>query len=196
MNLAKLVTIFVIVFSVWGCSSIAPQYQPDFDLVNELKDMDLSSMTSGNFTESDKSVNHITLRGGVMISPYNRSYAEYLRKALEEDLKQSSLWDPSSNIIISGVLIKNEFDGSGISIGESDMSAQFVVTKDGSEIYSKIHTIHHEWESSFAGAIAVPRARKNYPVSIQKLLRAFFLDKELLASLKRYASHNKAKDIN
>jgi hypothetical protein len=178
-----LVLLAILLFS--GCTTIAPQYQPDFELVNELKDMNVPSMKSGEFTEADDSLNSISIRGGAMVSPYGKSYAEYLKKALEEELKQSDLWDPSSKIVISGTLLKNDLDGSGTNIGVSDISAIFVVTKDDSEIYNKTHTIHHQWESSFMGAIAVPKARQNYAISIQKLLRNFFLDKELLIALKR-----------
>lgn len=173
---------------VSGCSSIAPQYQPNFELVNELKDSEYPLMNTGAFAEADESVNHITIRAGAMISPYEKSYAKYLQKALEEELKQSDLWDQASNITIEGTLIKNELDGSGVSLGLADISASFLVRSNGSEIYNKTHTIHHEWKSSFVGAVAVPRAQKNYPISIQKLLRSFLLDKDLVTALENLAN--------
>jgi hypothetical protein len=48
--------------------------------------MNLPHMSSGQFSENDESLNKITLRGGVMSSPFNKSYAQYLKKALEEEL--------------------------------------------------------------------------------------------------------------
>lgn len=184
MNKGKFILIFIAILSASGCSSIAPQYQSDFNLINDLKDMSIYPLNSGSFIDGE-SVNSITLRGGAMNSPYNNSYASYLKNALEEDLKQSGHWDPNSKIIISGELLKNEIDASGFSTGESNISAKFIVSRNDNEIYNKIHSIHHEWESSFIGAIAIPNAQNNYPVSIQKLLREFFLDEDLLNALKR-----------
>lgn len=183
MNTIKVISIFFVFLIMTGCSSIAPQYQPDFELVNKLKDTKLSPMRSGKFTDGHVSVNEVTLRGGTMHSPFEESYAKYLKKALEEELKQSFLWGPSSKIVISGVLLKNEVDSSGFSVGESDVSARFIVTDNNKEVYNKVHTIHHEWESSFIGAIAIPNAQNNYPVTIQKLLKSFLLDKKFLNTL-------------
>lgn len=181
--MVKLTIVFMAIVMASGCSSVAPQYQSDFSSINDLKEMDIQPLKSGSFLDHG-SVNSITLRGGAMTSPYNNSYAEYLKKALEEDLKQSGHWDSGSEIVISGELISNELDASGFSVGESDISAKFVVSKNNDVIYNKIHSVHHEWESSFVGAIAIPNAQKNYPVAVQKLLRKFFLDNDLLAVLK------------
>lgn len=185
MKYLKSITLLVIILIVSGCSSIAPNYQSDFKTVNGLKNNNLHSMKSGEFTEKDKTVNDITIRGGEMSSPYDKSFGKYLKKALEEELKQASLWDKSSNFEVSGILLKNELDGSGMNIGTADISAKFVVKKNRKVIYSKTHTIHHEWESAFAGMTAIPRAQNNYVTAIQKLLKAFFLDKELLVTLKK-----------
>jgi len=184
VNYSKRIFLILSILFVSGCTSFAPPYQPDFELVNKLKSMDIPAMKTGKFTEQNESVNKITIRGGPMVSPHDKSYAKYLEKALEEELKQSELWDKSSNIVISGTLLVNELDGSGISVGESDISANFVVTKNSTRIYDKTHTIHHEWESSFVGAVAIPAAQNNYPVSIQKLLVKFLSDEEFLTSLK------------
>ncbi len=184
MKIVKLTIVFIAIILASGCSSVAPQYQSDFSLINDLKEMNIPPLKSGTFLDHE-SVNSITLRGGAMTSPFNNSYAEYLKKALEEDLKQSGHWDSHSKIIISGELVKNELDASGFSIGESDITAKFIVSKDNDIIYDKTHSIHHEWESSFVGAIAIPNAQNNYPVSIQKLLRKFFSDGDLLAVLKK-----------
>lgn len=174
-----LVTIFMTGCVTWT----APTYQLDFDLINEIKDMDVPPMNSGVFSATD-SVNSVSARGVGIESPYGKSYALYLKKALEEHLKQSGRWDSSSKIIISGKLIKNELEGGGFGVGESDLTAQFVVEKKGITVYSKTHSAHHEWESSIGGMEAQLRALKNYTIVFNKLLRKFFLDKELILVLK------------
>ncbi|MDH3979516.1 MAG: hypothetical protein OEU91_03275 [Gammaproteobacteria bacterium] len=159
---------------------MAPQYQPDFELVNTLKDVNLQNMQTGKFVSADPSIDKVTIRGSSLVSPYNNSYSEYLKNALSEELKQSALWDTNANIVISGELLENEMDASGFSIGEADLSARFLVSRDGTEVYNKVHTIHHEWASSFVGAVAIPNAINNYPIAVQKLIGALLLDIDLL----------------
>ena len=76
--------------------------------------------------------------------------------------------------------MSDDLDASGISIGEADLSARFYVDKQGRQVYDKIHSMQHEWDSSFAAAIAIPRAIDNYSIAMQKLIHEFLLDIELL----------------
>ncbi len=167
-----------------GCSMMAPNYQPDLELVNEMKDFDLAKMKTGGFSGDEAQVTKISLRGSALNSPYNAKYSDYLKVAVAEQLKQANVWDENSTIVISGELLKNSLNGNGISTGEADIGALFVVTKDEQEVYRKEHLIHHEWPSSFVGAIAIPNAVNAYPVAMQKLMRAFLLDPDLIAALK------------
>jgi hypothetical protein len=117
-----------------GCTVMAPQYQPDFELVNMLKDINLAKMQVGTFVSSDPAVDKVSIRGGSLESPYDSSYSAYLSHSLAEELKQSELWDSGANIIISGELLRNDLDASGFSIGEADLSAHFRASKDGNEV--------------------------------------------------------------
>ena len=184
---------FVILFALvltHGCSTMAPQYQPDFELVNTLKDVDLEKMQVGKFTSASSSIDRVTVRGGSLVSPFNESYSAYLENALSEELKQSELWGSGADIIITGELLQNDLDGSGFSVGEADLSARFEVSKEGGEVYRKVHTIHHEWDSSFIGAVAIPNAINNYPIAVQKLIGEFLLDIELLKAVTGTSSGN------
>ena len=71
-----------------------------------------------------------------------------------------------------------------MSKGTSDLSARFVVHKDGKEVYNKVHKSHLEWESSFIGSIAIPNAINKYSESVQKLVSTFLLDKDFINSVK------------
>lgn len=50
--------------------------------------------------------------------------------------------------------------------------------------YDQVKTLQHEWESSFAGAIAIPRAQQAYPGLVQRLLAALYADQAFLQALK------------
>lgn len=163
-----------------GCATMqAPQYQPDFEMINTLKDIPLEPMQVGVFTSADPDVEKISVRGLRLSSPYDGSHASYLRNALDEELKQAGLWDRGSAIVISGELLVNKLDA-GINIGDADVSARFRVDRAGARVYDKVHTIHHEWESAFVAMVAVPNCINNYPLAMQKLINEFLLDIEFL----------------
>jgi len=90
----------------------------------------------------------------------------------------------NTDVELSGVLFKNEFDASGLSLGYGIMEAQLTVKKDGAVRYDKKKSVRHEWESSFAGMVAIPKARLNYTVVVQKLLASFYNDPEFQKALK------------
>jgi hypothetical protein len=159
---------------------MAPQYQSDFETIDTLKDRPLAEMRVGEFSSSSLAVDQVSVRGSNLVSPFGGSYSAYVRNALSEELKQSSLWDDASDIVIEGELLQNDVDAYGISVGTADLSARFRVYRRGQQVYDKVHSVQHEWESSLFGNVAVPNAVHNYPLAVQKLINAFLLDTELL----------------
>jgi hypothetical protein len=176
----KLITSFLLVCSLSGCTMNAVQYQPDFNLVNHLKDQDLQAIAVGDITEANPQVNKINLRGSPMVSPFNNSYADYLEVALVEQLTQANLYDSSSSINISGSLLENDVNTMGFTVGIANISARFIVDKSGATVYDKVISIRYEWPSSFVGAVAIPNAQNNYPAAIKKLISKFMRDQEFL----------------
>ena len=85
---------------------------------------------------------------------------------------------------ISGDLLKNDIDATGFSVATGDVGARFVVKKGDQVRYDKVKTIHHQWDSSFAGAIAIPVPSKPTPVWCRRLLAALYADAEFIQALK------------
>ncbi len=170
-----------------GCASVAPNYQPSMANVGTLKNQRPAQVKVGAFTaggrEKDK-VNNLTIRGGSFVSPYSESYVEYLREALRQELSMAGLLGDNTDVELSGVLFKNEFDASGFSLGYGVMEAQLTVKKNGAVRYNKTKSVRHEWESSFAGMVAIPKAKENYSIVVQKLLASFYGDPEFQKALK------------
>jgi hypothetical protein len=161
----------------------AVQYQPDFNLVNDMKDNDLKKMNIGEISASNQKVNKISIRGSSMVSTFNSSYADYLEVALREQLQQADLYDASSFIIITGNLLTNKVNAAGFSVGTADISSQFIVESSGNVVFDKVITITHEWESSFVGAIAIPNAQNNYPLAVRKLVVKLMSDSDFISSV-------------
>ncbi|MFT3929757.1 MAG: hypothetical protein QM709_05575 [Spongiibacteraceae bacterium] len=166
-----------------GCSTTAPVYQSDFGSVNAMKNYDLEKMQVSNVSMAQPSMEKISIRGGSVRSPYG-TYAGYFKHALEEQLKQAAVFDAGSGTEISCVVTNNKLDGSGSSKGTADLAGNFTVKRNGQAIYNKSIAIHHEWPSSFVGAVAIPNALQGYGVAVQKLVDAFYSDKEFIDAVK------------
>lgn len=169
-----------------GCSLMAPKYTASIDNVQRLKDAGDFAAKVGKFdSSSDKSnANPISLRGSSLSSPYEDSYAVYLVEAIKQELILAGKLKPDTDVEISGLLLKNDMDTSGFIIATGDVEARFVVKKGEIERYNQIKTIHQEWESSFLGSVAIPRAQEQYPRLVQRLLEVLYADNDFLQALK------------
>lgn len=185
----RLRTLLLLVFSVilsTGCSVMAPQYSASLDNVQTLKDSGNYAAKVGEFTSGkDKgNANPISLRGSSLSSPYQNSYSNYLAEAVKQELSLAHKFSSSADVEVSGMLVKNDLDASGISVGRGEIEARFVVKKDNQIRYDQVKAVSHEWPSSFVGAIAIPRAIQEYPSLVQKLLAALYADNAFLSALK------------
>ena len=86
---------------------------------------------------------------------------------------------------ITGELLKNEIDASGFSIGKGSISARIIV-KNGSAVkFDKVKSADITWESSFVGAVAIPKAIESYPELVQKLVTQLVSDPDFSAALRK-----------
>ncbi len=169
-----------------GCSHIAPQYSASIDNVQTLKDAGKATAKVGEFASSkDKgNVNPISIRGSSFSSPYQDSYSNYLAEAIKQELSMAARLAPNADIEVSGTLLKNDLDASGFSTGHAQIEARFIVKKDQQIRYDQVKSARHEWPSSFAGAVAIPRAVQEYPNLVQKLLASLYADQAFINALK------------
>ena len=169
-----------------GCASVAPPISPSLENVQLLKDGGSSPVKLGSFASTPGPDNRETLsvRATSLSSPYNNSYSAYLAEALKQELSMANRLAPSANTEVSGTLLKNTIDASGFSTGTTDISARFVVNKSGQLAYDQVHSVHQEFPSSFAGAVAIPRAIQEYTFAVQKLLAKLYGDAKFIAAIK------------
>ena len=168
-----------------GCSMMAPKYTASIENVQKIKDAGTQPAKVGTFTSTPGTgnANPISIRGSSLASPYDSSYAKYLAEALKQDLDLAGKFSPDAKIEISGALQKNDMNVP-MSTASGDLEARFVVTRGGETKYDQVKSIHDTWDSSFVGAVAIPRAQARYPVMVQKLLAALFSDSAFLDALK------------
>jgi hypothetical protein len=169
-----------------GCSMMAPRYSASISNVQQIKDAETQKVKVGTFssTPGKGNANPISLRGSSLASPYESSYAKYIAEALRQDLELAGKLAADAQIEISGALQTNDINIPAMSSGTGDLEARFVVKRAGETKYDQVKTIHDTWDSSFVGAVAIPRAQEHYPVMVQKLLAELYADPAFVSALK------------
>jgi hypothetical protein len=168
-----------------GCALVAPRYTASLENVQVIKDAGIQAVKVGAFdsTPGKDNANPISLRGSSLASPYDGSYSNYLAEAIRQELSLTGKLSPDAQIAVSGTLQKNDIN-IPVSSGTGDLEARFVVTRSGVIRYAQVKSMHDEWDSSFIGGIAIPRAQARYPVMMQRLLAALFADPAFMEALK------------
>lgn len=169
-----------------GCTAVAPQYVGSSENVQKLKAGGDAVAKVGGFTvkEGMPGAAKISLRASPLVSPYTGTYADYLAIAIKQELALAGRLSKDADLEISGILQKNDMDASGLAVGNGEIEARFILKKGGATRYDKVMHARTEWESSFAGYIAIPNAQQQYPVLVQKLLAALYADPEFMLALK------------
>jgi len=168
-----------------GCAVNAPAYSPSITNVSTLKNNGTAPIAVGAFSVKSgvPGATTLSLRGNPMSSAIGGNYAGYLAEALRSELELARRIDPKATIEITGVLTRNELDA-GIAKGTGLIEARFVVRRDGQVKFDKIKNASAEWESAFAGPVAIPKAAQNYPLLVQSLLAALYGDADFQAALR------------
>jgi hypothetical protein len=181
----KFFTFALLLFFITGCSTIAPKYNTDFNNISQMRKEKLNPVKVGSVTKdltAKEDVDSLTIRVGKYESPYG-TFTAYLEEALKQELEDARLLDPTSQIEVSAVLLKNELDAA-ISMGVAEITARFVVRKSGDVKYDRVKTARHTWESAYRGDLAIPKAHQNYPIVVQKLIGLLFSDPEFISVLR------------
>jgi hypothetical protein len=181
-TVASRISFSLLALCMAACSTTAPKYTANFDNISALRSQQLAPVKVGTFTKESgakKDVDKLTIRGGSYVSPYG-SFTEYL-----QELDDARLLDASADTEVTGVLLRNELDASGVAKAYAEVEARFVVRRGGTVKYEGTKTARYDWDSNFVGAIAIPRANQNYPVVIQKLLTVLVSDPAFIAALKK-----------
>lgn len=161
-----------------ACASApAPTYQPGIANLQALR-ASTTAIGVDDFTaEAGVNDRRLGLRADSMTgSGRDGAFSTYLQQALETELRNAGRLDDAAGLRLSGTLTENRLDASGFSVGRGTVGARFVLTRDGRVIYDKVHSVDHEWASSFIGALAIPAATQGYSATVQKLIGQLFAD--------------------
>ena len=181
---------FLVLITIFtsGCASLqAPDYSPNYKIIDNLKNKDIQRMSVGEIQPKDKnaSINYISLRGRKLISPCGGTFANYLENAIRSDFIEMGIYDPTSTTELNATILKNDIDISGISSGYGVMEVELTLKKKGNMVFKKIYSANIEFESAFSGNIAIPTGQAAYPDLVRKLLQTIYTDKQFLEMVQK-----------
>ena len=183
IRISRVLGVIATVLLATGCAMQAPRYQPSLDNLETLKKSP-TAVALGAFTVQSGIGGPIGLRGSPMASSVGADYAAYLADALQQELALAGKLDPKSKIEISGLLLKNDLSAGGFSTNSGEVEARSTVKNNGTQRFDKVKRAELSWDSSFMGAVAIPKAQQQYPLIVQKLLTMIWTDADFQAALK------------
>lgn len=146
---------------------------PSIDNIQKARGSGISPVAVGDFALApgkDAGLDQkVSARTNSIFSPFDNSFAKYLKENLSTDLRAAGLLDPGSKILVTGRLVDSQLD---VPVGKSKASvaARFTVTKAGAQVYDKELRADREWQSEFLGVIAVQAAMNEYAGLYRKLV--------------------------
>lgn len=183
-NLKKLFVPFLVIF-LSGCSTLAPNYSPDFSAIDGLRNAKLQKMNVGEFQPRDPNakVNKISIRAANLLAKEG-SFALYLENAVRSDLKEAGLLDSTSTTKVDATIIQNDLDIHKFTTGSGVMEAELSISKNGNQTFKKSYTVNTEFDSSFLGGVAIGNAQAHYPSLVRTLLQKIYTDQDFLNAVK------------
>lgn len=168
-----------------GCAQfIATPYSADYEAVDRMKATRPPAVAVAAVQPVDPAspLNRLSLRGASLVSP-SGTFAKYLENALIADLKDAQVYDAASRTVLNAVILKNDLDISGVSVGSATMEVQLSVTRDGQRRLDKRYQASTSFESHLMGNIAIPAGQAGYTGVVRQLLRNVYSDPQFLAAI-------------
>lgn len=167
----KLLVALPLTILLSACSTFTtPRYSISADTNVALKAIGASNIAVGSFSGPNNF--DASCRGaGPLAPPDGMSHTDYLKKALEDELKVAGAHAISSpKVVLTGMVNKLEFSSSrGITGGSWDID----VTLKSSNGKSMSAVEHYEFESGFIADTACKQTAEAYMATVQNLIGKF-----------------------
>lgn len=185
MKIIRLLILAMLASTLFGCATLlTPSYSPDYETLDKLKKLNLQKMAVGDFEPRNPNspLNKISLRAASLRAPEG-AFSIYLENAIRSDLKEIGIFDQASSAKLDATIIKNDIDISGISKGSGILEAKLTVSKNGNPTFNKIYAATTNFESSFAGAVAIGIGQKEYSSLVRAFLKKVYSDPEFIQAV-------------
>lgn len=172
-----------------GCAQVQlPPPSAKLEIVEKVRASKLPSMAVGSFKLDPKANADIdrgvSVRSNKFSSPFEGSFAQYLRETLLADLRAAGLFDPASSLVVSGTLTDSTLDVP-MDIGRATLAARFTLSRSNQIAYDKELKANATWPSSFIGMTAIPEGVRQYTDLYHKLVQQLLDDPDFQNALRR-----------
>ncbi len=167
--------------TISACSSPMPAHTASVGSIKALRQSSIQGVAVGSFKLAEgkpENIDQSIASRSQTLVPQQGSISGYLRDALSTELKAAGKLDPDSAVSVSGELTQSELN-TNMGTADGTLGARFSV-QGGAQAYEKELSVRHQWESSFVGAIAIPKALQEYMALYEKLLRKLFSDPDFV----------------
>jgi len=186
-NSLKLLLLALASIQFSGCATfVAPSYSPHYEAIDQTRKISADRIMVGTVQPTDPgaNVNSISLRAASLKSG-SGTFAKYLEDALISDLTEMGFYDAAGTTRIDATLLKNDIDISGLSVGSGVLEANIKVTRAGTVRLDKNYQATTQFESAFAGAVAIPKGQSEYPNLVRAFLRQVYSDPAFVEAIKK-----------
>jgi hypothetical protein len=178
-----------VLLAVAGCAQLkmgAPV--PSIDNIQKARASGMPAVALGSFKLApgkDASLDQkVVVRSNTFYSPYDSSFANYLKETLATDLAAAGLLDPKSPTVIEGWLTDSRLEvPSGPA--KAGVAARFKVTRSGALLYERELSASASWTAPFIGVEAIPGAMNEYGLLYRKLVAQLLDDPAFHAALRK-----------
>lgn len=170
-----------------GCVSLhAPDYSPDYQVIDSYRNISAGKFSVETVQPTDPAakVNNISLRASSLKSA-SGTFSKYIENALISDLSEMGLYDTSSSSSIGVTVLKNDIDISGLSEGSGILEGLVQVKRSQKTVLEKRYSATTKFESSFVGAVAIPKGQQEYPNLVRAFLQKIYADPEFKQAIKK-----------
>lgn len=165
--------------SMQGCESVTMRAPVASERnVASLRAAGLGPVSLGQFDLDHHNVGkdgHFELRGSAVKSPYQGSFADYLREIIKTHLAAAGVYRLNSDTVLSAMLTESHLNA-GAQTGSGSLKGKFIVKSKGAVVYEREIGYDETWESSPFTQQAVPWAIDRYENMYQKIVLELFND--------------------
>lgn len=163
--MTRLIAVLLATTLVSSCSTYAVhRYSISVDNVTALRAINGKTVNVGNFTSTQPGLKEIMCRGGAPIkTPDGETFADFIRKALIDELKIANTFSPNAPVTFTGNL--NSIDFSSVS-GNWNIS----LTVSSSNGRSVTVAEDYNYTTSFYGETACNQTAQAFVPAIQNLI--------------------------
>jgi len=166
-----------------ACGVTMPRYEPSYDNVQTLRGQAGLAKLDIPKVEAESGQDSLLVRANPIRSPEG-SVSQHVQQALEAELRLAGLLDPTAARHLEVRIRQATLDSAVVGNGSGVLSADFDLNDNGQSIYRSSKTVSSNWDSSFVGAVAIPRAANAFNPLVSKLLAELYQDPAFVAALK------------